>query len=54
LDNYSPHLSTKRDQRVGEWAEANNVEFALVPANASWLNRIEAQFQELVTRANVA
>jgi len=47
LDNYSPHLSTKKDQRVGEWAEANNVEFAYVPTNASWLNRIEAQFQAL-------
>jgi hypothetical protein len=29
LDNYSPHLSTKRDQRVGESAPAHNVE--LVP-----------------------
>ena len=47
LDNFSPHLSTKKDQRVGEWAAANNVEFAYVPTNASWLNRIEAQFQAL-------
>jgi len=47
LDNYSPHLSTKKDQRVGDWAAANNVEFAYVPTNASWLNRIEAQFQAL-------
>jgi transposase len=47
LDNFSPHLSTKRDQRVGEWAEANNVELAYVPTNASWLNRIEAQFTAL-------
>jgi transposase len=47
LDNFSPHLSTKKDGRVGEWAEANNVEFAYVPTNASWLNRIEAQFQAL-------
>jgi hypothetical protein len=45
LDNFSPHLSTKKDQRVGEWAAANNVELAYVPTNASWLNRIEAQFQ---------
>ena len=29
------------------WAEANNVELAYVPTNASWLNRIEAQFQAL-------
>jgi transposase len=47
LDNFSPHLSTKKDQRVGDWAKANNVEFAYVPTNASWLNRIEAQFQAL-------
>ena len=47
MDNYSPHLSTKKDQRVGEWAAANNVELAYVPTNASWLNRIEAQFQAL-------
>jgi len=47
MDNFSPHLSTKKDQRVGNWAEANNVELAYVPTNASWLNRIEAQFQAL-------
>jgi transposase len=47
MDNFSPHLSTKRDGRVGDWAEANNVELAYVPTNASWLNRIEAQFQAL-------
>ena len=47
LDNFSPHLSTKNDTRVGEWATANNVELAYVPTNASWLNRIEAQFQAL-------
>ena len=47
LDNFSPHLSTKRDQRVGEWAAANNVELAYTPFYGSWLNRIEAQFQAL-------
>ena len=47
MDNFGPHLSTKKDQRVGEWAAANNVELAYVPTNASWLNRIEAQFQAL-------
>ncbi len=47
LDNFSPHLSTNRDSRVGDWAAHNNVEFAYVPTNASWLNRIEAQFQAL-------
>jgi transposase len=47
LDNFSPHLSTKKDQRVGKWAEANNVELAYVPTNASWLNRIECHFAPL-------
>lgn len=46
-DNFSPHLSTKADQRVGQWAEANNVEIAYTPTNSSWLNRIEAQFTAL-------
>ena len=40
LDNFSTHLTTKRDRRVGEWAAANNVELAYTPFYASWLNRI--------------
>ena len=47
LDNFVPHLTTKKDQRVGEWAAANNVELAYTPTYSSWLNRIEAQFQGL-------
>ena len=47
IDNFSPHLSTNKDQRVGRWATANNVELAYTPHYASWLNRIEAQFQAL-------
>ena len=47
LDNFAPHLSTKKDQRVGIWAATNNVELAYVPFYASWLNRIEAQFTAL-------
>lgn len=47
LDNFSPHLSTRVDSRVGDWAAENNVELAYVPTNASWLNRIESQFQAL-------
>src|SRR5215212_8360645 len=47
LDNFSPHLTTKTDNRVGDWAAANNVELAFVPFYASWLNRIEAQFTGL-------
>ncbi len=47
LDNLSPHLSTRTDPRVGQWAADNNVELADVPFYASWLNRIEAQFTAL-------
>jgi transposase len=47
LDNWSPHRSTKKDSRVGDWAATNNIEMAYVPFYASWLNRIEAQFQAL-------
>ncbi|WSC92533.1 transposase [Streptomyces sp. NBC_01754] len=46
-DNFSPHLTTKRCQRVGTWAAANNVEIAYTPTSSSWLNRIEAQFTAL-------
>jgi transposase len=46
-DNFSPHLTTGRDGRVGAWAAANNVEIAYTPTNSSWLNRIEAQFTAL-------
>jgi transposase len=47
LDNFSPHLMAKKDQRVRVFVEANNVELAYVPFYASWLNRIEAQFAAL-------
>jgi transposase len=46
-DNFSPHLSTGRDDRVGRWAAVNNVEIAYTPFYGSWLNRIEPQFTAL-------
>jgi len=46
-DNFSPHLTTKKDKRVGQWAAASNVEIAYTPTNSSWLNRVEAQFTAL-------
>jgi transposase len=46
-DNFSPHLTTAKDGRVGGWATANNVEIAYTPTNSSWLNRVEAQFTAL-------
>jgi transposase len=41
-DNFSPHLTTRQDRRVGDWAAASNVEIAYTPTNSSWLNRIPA------------
>jgi transposase len=46
-DNFSPHLTTAKDARVGAWAAASNVEIAYTPTSSSWLNRIEAQFTAL-------
>jgi len=46
-DNYSPHLTTRKDKRVGNWAMASNTEIAYLPTNSSWMNRIEAQFTAL-------
>jgi len=46
-DNFSPHLSTRVDSRVGDWAAANNVEIAYTPFYCSWLDRIEPQFTAL-------
>jgi transposase len=46
-DNFSPHLTTRKDKRAGQWAAANNAEIADTPTNASWWNRIEAQFTAL-------
>lgn len=43
LDNFSPHVSAD----IRAWAAEHNVELAFVPFYASWLNRIEAQFQAL-------
>jgi hypothetical protein len=43
-DNFSPHLTTKKDKRVGQWAAASNIEIARTPTNSSWLNRVETQF----------
>ena len=45
--NFSPHLSTAKDTRVGDWAKANNTEIAYTPSDCSWLNRIEAQYTAL-------
>jgi transposase len=46
-DNFSPHLTTAKDGRIGDWATANNTELAYTPAGSSWLNRIEAQLTAL-------
>ena len=46
-DNFSPHLTTRKDKRVGQQAAASNAEIAYTPTNSSWLNRAEAQFTAL-------
>jgi transposase len=46
-DNFSPHLTTRKDKRAGQWAAANNAEIACTPTNSPWLNRVEAQFTAL-------
>jgi transposase len=46
-DNFSPHLSTRKDRRIATRATANNAQIACTPTNPSWLNRIEAQFTAL-------
>jgi transposase len=43
LDNFRAHVSAD----IRRWAAEHNVELAFVPFYASWLNRIEAQFQAL-------
>ncbi len=50
-DNFSPHLSTAKDGRVGTWASANNAEIARTPSNVSWLNRVPAVHGPSVLRA---
>ncbi len=32
LDNFIPHLTTKTDNRVGEYAAAHNIELVYVPS----------------------
>jgi hypothetical protein len=41
-DNFSPHLTTRKDKRVAQWAAASKAEIAYTPTNSSWLNRAEA------------
>lgn len=43
LDNYKPHCTAE----VMKWAGEHHVRFYFTPTNASWLNRIEAQFTPL-------
>ena len=45
--NFSPHLSARKDKRVGQWAAASNAEIACTPTNSSWMNRLECQFTAL-------
>jgi transposase len=42
-DNFSPH----RKAEVSSWCADHDVELVFTPTNASWLNRIEAEFTAL-------
>jgi transposase len=53
-DNFSPHLTTAKDARVGTWAKANNVEIAYTPTNSSWLNRISVNRPSRLRHARTA
>jgi hypothetical protein len=54
LDNFSPHLSTKQDTRVDDWAATNNVELAYVPTNASWMNLSRLSSRRCATSPSTA
>ncbi|WP_157474552.1 hypothetical protein [Parafrankia sp. EUN1f] len=45
--DFSPHLSTRTNSRVGDRPAAANVKIAHTPTGWSGLNRIEAQFRVL-------
>jgi hypothetical protein len=34
-DNFSPHLTARKDKRVGQWAPASNVELAHTPTKSA-------------------
>src|SRR4051794_23902578 len=42
-DSFSPHCKAE----VSAWCADNDVELVFIPSNASWLNRIEAEFTAL-------
>jgi|SRR5580658_2436736 hypothetical protein len=46
-DNFGPHLSDRKDKRVGQWAAASNAEIACTPTNSPCMNRVECQFTAL-------
>jgi len=48
-EEFSPHLTTKKCQRLGTRAAANNAEVAHTPTNSSWPHRIEAQLKPCAT-----
>jgi hypothetical protein len=59
-DNFSPHLSARKDKRVGQWAAASNAEIAnrtaCSVATIAWRNRHTAdpRLRRIVKRATAA
>ena len=61
LDNFSPHLSTNKDRRVGEWVDgtdhpSHEEQARMIRRYIAWRNRHahDEALRELVKRANVA
>ncbi len=59
--NFSPHLTTRKDKRVGQWAAASNVEIACTPTKLIrryiiWGNNhaCDERLRRVVDRASVA
>lgn len=53
-DNYSPHLTTRKDKRVETWAAASNTEIAYLPTNSSWMNRVPVNWPSARRHAGAA
>lgn len=44
------HLSSRVDQRVGDWAEANNVEIAFTPTSSMLMRALTVESTSHVTK----
>jgi hypothetical protein len=47
LDNFSPHLTTTTDTRLGDCTPPTTSSWCTSPSTPDWLDRIEAQLHRL-------